>query len=313
MELDPGMKHPTETQFQTRESFPFAIAEGSIDPEARIAAGELSEEQVAEAEQRLVGDEFFDEIPEDATPNMCMDCRDPKDDSEMLGANAAGGTMTMVVADALTHNSFRKIGEKASQHAGRLFQWLKSRGKRIGGHDADSVTEPACGCGACDKLDGKQPGQPSILGYMIRRGDEIRQLMTSLGVPVTDEQHALVLANAQKLRDENYADDGTKIRQAFVDAAGEEAVTTLTGGQENAVFVSLNLQKGTTLNRKKVREVYGDAIRVFNVDVWSLPNGAEATAVTPQEAADLLVAAGYYNLAAGGTIAGPKMRVIVRS
>ena len=300
-----------EAVLEAQERLTFTIGEGSVGPAARIATGEISEQRVDEVVERLQTDEFYDEIDPESLPSECIECRPPDGEPQVMGADSAGGSFTQVAADALTHQSYRHPGEKAPTHAKRIYSELIEDGKPVKTHDADIAQGINCGCGAEDKLDGQEPDKPSILGYLTRRGNDIRQVVESLGRNVSDEQEALITSRAAQLRAEDYATNGAELKQACIEVAGPDSVETVTGVQKG-VAVVINTRQGTRLNRLKLSEEFGDDYQAFSVDVWSLPNGAKATSRTEAEADDKEVAALFYNLAAGGVIAGPDMRVVIR-
>jgi cadmium carbonic anhydrase-like protein len=289
------------------------IGEGTIDPVTRSQAGIINDTTLAELVERLKTAEFYAVIDPAAIPTKCVDGRSRADGRQELGANAAAGTFSVVMADALTTNSYRSAGQTAYEHAKRLYNHLVSLGKLIGGHDDDRAQVPNCGCGAEDKLDTVAADQPSILGYLVRRGDDIRNVVVSLGVTVDDNTHQKLLLQADNLHQTHYAVTGADLRQAFLDTpgAGAASIETLTG-THNEVAVVINRQVGTTLNRQKLKAAFGDAYQVFNLDLAALRAACELLALSAGEAQEKFVAALYYNVATAAVLAGPGLRVVVR-
>lgn len=305
-----------EAENATRAGEPqtLVIGQGSIDPQTRVARGEITEQRIDELEARLRGDEFFTEIDEESTPTKCVDGRGRADGEQELDANAAGGTFSLVMADSLSgHNTYRHAGQKAFQHAKNLYGHLVKMGRKIGGHDDDHAQAPNSGCGAQDKLDNADADQPSILRYIANRSDGIRAFLSSVGVEVDDELHAKISANAGALHDEEYATNGADLRAVFTGTpgAGDDAVERLSGPHNEVVLV-VNTKLGQTLDRQKVKAAFGDAYQVFNVDVWALLNGCTDTSLSPEEANERLVAALYYNVATAAVLAGRSLRVVAR-
>lgn len=289
------------------------IGEGTIDPATRSQQGVISDTTVADLVARLKTDEFYDRIDAEAVPTKCVDGRGRVDGQQELGANAAGGTFSLVVADALTSNSYREAGQNAFEHAKRLYAQLVSLGKTVGGHDDDRAEMPNCGCGAEDKLDATTADQPSILAYLVRRGVDVRDAVRSLGVGVSDELHEALIQQAAKLRQEQYVTNGAALRQAFLDTPGVGAacVERLTGAH-GEVAVVINTQPGTTLNRLKLKAAFGEAYQVFNLDVAALQSACKLIALSADEADEKFVAALYYNVATAAVLAGPTLRIVVR-
>jgi hypothetical protein len=233
------------------------------------------------------------------------------DGRQELGANAAGGTFSLVAADALSSGHYRHPGENAAEHARRLYKELLKQGYAVGGHDDDHALAPACGCGAEDKLDSTDTSQPSILRYIVRRSADIRQLLKSLGIEVDDALHERISGKAAQLMQEGYAAPGAALRQAFVDTVGEAGVERLTGAHHEVALV-VNTQAGSTLDRQALRAAFGELYQAFNVDLPSLQKAAEIISLSAAEAREIFVAALYYNLATAAVLAGPSLRVLVR-
>jgi hypothetical protein len=293
------------------------IGEGSIDPDERIARGEITHDEVADFVEALQGDELYKRIDSELIPEQCVDGRD----EITRGPNAAGGTFSLVMGDALTFNTFCKIGDKAATHAKHVYGHLRSIGHRIGGHDDAAAKGATCGCGAEDKLDNSDADKPSILRYISRRSDEIRDALTSLsitatseplGIQISDDVHGLITKRSDELQAESYASSGAELRQAFVDIAGEESVATLEG-VHNEVVVVINTRAGETLDREKVRQLFGDKIEAFNVDVHALRKGAQSMSNNAEKEADArFIASLYYNVATAAVLSGKSLRIVVR-
>ena len=284
------------------------IAEGKIDPDTRVRDGEITEAEINEFVEALESDEFYDEIAS-LIPTKCVDGRPRLDGAVTLGANAAGGTFSVVMGDALTTNRYRLVGEKAPQHATHVYEELQKAGHEIGVHDDDHAEGDHCGCGAEDKLDDMNAEQPSILRYMARRGDDIRTALADLGVEIDDETHALLKANAATLVEESYATTGAELKKVATDTAGDDCVETLTGSHKEAALV-VQTQEGRTLNRVKLQERFGDKLQAFALDVPALRKAAEITALSPREVEQKFAAMLYYNVATAAVLAGPSLRIV---
>lgn len=279
----------------------FTIGIGGINPAVRVEKGEITFASMQEAAERLKTDEFYEEIDKNAIPNKCVDGRGRLDGNQELGPNAAGGTFSVVMADALTTNRYRAEGEKAPVHAAKVYNELKKMGFKIGGHDADSHSDKGCGCGAEDVLDSPHMSEPSIIRYMIQRGDDIRTFLSSNGIEVDDGTHKLLLKNATRLFQEGYATNGAELRDAMESVDGETAIETLTGPHFE-FNLALNTQSGTTLNRDKLREAFGNEYQTFGLDIWALENAAKATSLTEREVVQKFAAMLYYNVATAAVL-----------
>jgi len=288
-----------------------SVAIGTIGPSARVGSGEITHDMVDEVVQRLKGDEFYTEIGNE------------------FGPCAAGGTFTLVVADALTTNRFREDGETAADHAQKLYAWLlehkndeesrriiprvcidgRSPGDQyvnnsvIGGHDDEHGED---GCGA-------QKNLGPILAFIVEHGDGVRQFLEERGIQISDRMHTTIVAQSTTLSSpqSGYISTGTELRGAFVAVGGEGVVARLRGLHNEIVGV-VNTEEGKTLNRKRLREVYSDAYEAFDIDVAPLKKATAAISLTEEEAEQKFVAALYYNVATTLVLAEPSLRTVDR-
>ena len=289
----------------TQERRVLAIGEGSIGPEALIARGEATQKEIDEFRERLLTDEFFEDMDPELIIDSCVDGRGTED----IGPNAAGGTFSYVMGNALTVQSMREPSEKAPGHARRMFNAFKRLDKKIGGHDDTHKHGPNCGCGAQDKLDPQ--GGPSILDYITRRPDDIRGFLGSLDVQISNERHSDIVARAQQLQDEAYATDGADLREATVEVGGEQSVKTLPGNH-NEVFGVIILDPSKKLNRAKVHAAYGGRLQAFALNVPALKYGSTLLAIDQEEADARFEGALYYNVATFGVLASEGLEIIAR-
>jgi hypothetical protein len=301
-----SITHDQAEELRTQQQLLLGIGEGAIDPDTRIARGDISRDTVDDVCEALKSEELYDHIAANDIPRMCVDGRHSQD-----GPCAAGGTFSLVIADALANNRYRQSGETAAEHATRYYQELTAVGQKIGGHDDDHQHGPFCGCGAQDKLDARDDDQPSILRYIAEKGDNVRSVLATLGVQVPDKLHTNITNRALDLRKEHYASSGKELRDVTQRIGGLDSIETVHGGHNEVVAV-INMRAGTTLNRTKLRESYGDSMQVFNLDVVNLQKGTEYLALSTKEAAEQFIAALYFNVAALAVLAGPSLRIVVR-
>lgn len=301
------MTHEREAMPMIKTHILGEAAVGTIGPEARIAAGEITQEKVDELAVRIADGEFYDAV------------------SDELGPNAAGGTFTLVVADALTTGRFRAQGVNAKEHASALYSWLienkndaESRkiiprvcidGRMpvpgsaantsvVGGHDDENS---AAGCGAQAKLG-------PIIEYIANNGSALRDFAASKGVEVDELTHNLLVANAARLLSEDYVSSGEELRAAYAETAGEDSVVTL-AGPHMEVVAGINTDKSLTLNRQKVANEYGPAYESFNADVGVFPEAAAIISLTEEEAHQKSIAMLYFNEAAALVLAHKSLRI----
>lgn len=305
------------------EKLYLTFGEGGIDPQARVAAGETTQTDLDRLHEFLLTHEAYDDLdPQLALfPGQCVDGRG----IDTLGANAAGGTFSIVMGDALSNQAYRPSETStAPEHAVVVYEEVQKRGGRIGTHNDVHKHGPNCGCGAQDRLNGDEAQEQKsfILPFITRRHTEIKNFLTGLrytqtgdlvGVEIPDETDKLVASRAQELISEDYATDGVALEQASVMVAGEESVATLGEKHPHHLEAALviDTRPNKTLNRKKIEELFGGNLQAFYVNVASLASGADKMSISPQDMHQRLIASLYYNVATAGVLGGPGLEIIV--
>lgn len=283
-----------------------SAAVGTIGPAQRIASGELTNDEVDTFAAAVANGEFDTAV------------------SQELGPCAAGGTFTLVIADALTHGRFTQPGDKAADHAKRMYAWLQSyadspdnrliiprqcvdgRGVAedskpspyiIGDHDSDHGTDD---CGAQKRLG-------DILGYVADNADTLRAVAEREGVFVDDVTHVMIASNARLLLDAGYVSTGNELRAAYTEVAGEESIARLEG-HHNEVVARKNRNPQITLDREAIKARRGLGLQSFEVDAGVFPAAANVIALDEQSAHQLVVAMEYYNTATALVLSEPSLR-----
>lgn len=270
---------------------------GTIGPEGRLASDE-----VEHACEVVISDAVYSHV-EDNSIDHCYDGR-PNRYGNQLGAKAAGGTNTIVVGLALIGK--RMPGEKAPDHTERVSAEILANGKKVGGHVADVHGDATvnCGCGAADK-------ESEALVYIAAYRDELRDFLNALGIDVSNELSNEIGLTAQALSDEGYAAGGGRnVVDAIKKVGGEPSIENLAGPHKE-VAAALNLVEGTTLDKDTLRNVLGDDIQAFGVDVWAMKQNAAELESDPAEAHKLFVAMLYYNLGVAAVLCNSSLRVAV--
>lgn len=298
-----------ETVSKLGEVLILSFAEGTVDPQKRIENGEINPDRQQELIERILNRVFIKHGDPTAIPCVCMDCRPSVDGSFPEGAKAAGGTDTLVIADALTTDSYRRPSEKAPAHKKRMWGELSEAGHKVGGHTADNVANPNyAGCGAGDKLD--DDDDASILNFIERKPGALFGTIRALGTNVEPDLESSIITKATTLREEGYATTGAEFSRVGLEVAGPESIVTLTGPQK-AVLAVITTIPGEELDRDAIAKEYGNDYQIFEIEAWSIVNGAKATSRTPEEEHAKTVAGLAYDLGAAGVIAGPNMPVVV--
>ena len=290
----------------------FALGEaatGTIDPSSR----ELDVNKVEQLENDLRAGRFDVPVVEGFfLPCGCIDGRCPHE-GEAFNAvpNAAGGTLSLLVGELLTTESNIESTAATSQEAlASLIAYLQSvgYGEQIGGHTGPAHgpnAELASGCGANDAL-------APILGQIVEKPDVILGVFEKLDIAV-DKEGAFphMLEKAQALLDrDGYFNAGKEVANTLKTASPEGNCPDLQGGH-NEILIRLNMTEGTTLDRRALKDAYGDDYQVFEVDVWALQKAAETLSFTPEEKDSKFMAMVAYQVGTALQLCGPSMRVVV--
>jgi hypothetical protein len=289
----------------------FALGEaavGTIDPSSR----ELDAAVSAQLEQDIRSDRFDVPVLDGVfLPCGCIDGRCPHDGEAFNPVpNAAGGTLSLLVGELLTNESnVASTASNSEEALASLITYLQSQnyGNQIGGHTAPSHgDETASGCGANDKL-------KEILGQIVEKPEVILGVLNMLQIPVDKEAAfpSMVTKAKSLLERPDYFLSGNAVAETLKSASPEGNCPELQGGH-NEVIIRLNTVEGTTIDRRAIKEAYGDNYQIFNVDVWALKKAAETLSYTKEEAENKFAAMVAYQVATAHQLCGPSMRVIVR-
>ena len=288
------------------------FARGTIEPQPRIDAGNITKTEVDEFVAALQADDLYDET-QNFMPKCCVDGRHRADNACQLGANAAGGMFSLLAADMLSPTqTLRRGATSTKEYTGNLCAFLNERfAGQFGDHNADSVAQQTdSGCGAIDKM-------PVAVGLIAHHGDELRELATAVGMEITADDFDKIIARARLIADEQdiAIDAGATMLESLRKAAGDTSIETLTG-IHNEVAVVINERDNTTLNRAKIKARYGDRLQAFNYDHWAMRKAVREICQSKDDVAEArlkLAAADLYNLAVTCTLAGPSLRGVVRA
>lgn len=244
-----------------------------------------------------VGSGEFHQATDIALPCACIDGR--------LGCwsrpNAAGGTLSLAVADDLLTQQYDIDGTTASMVA-NVFRSLHERGHIVGDHTDDHAHGDRSGCGANDTL-------PKIYAVIQRKADALRSYAEAIGLTVDDETHRTIVSGANRRTEFS---TGREVLEKMIENASEDTIDTL-HGDHNEVLAVINKRPGTTIDREAIAAEFGPEYEAFNVDVWSFEAAARALYPDADETAiqQTIGALVYYNLATALTLCGPSMRVVV--
>lgn len=272
-----------------------ADAEGSIGVSSER---ENLYERLEEFTDRVAAGEFH--VATDI--RLPCGCMDGRCGCNKVRPNTAGGTLTFaVVADILGDDEMasRTMAEIATNVVGKL----SAHEYPVGVHTAEELHgEQTSGCGANDKL-------ATIYRIMYEKADVLRELATAFHINVHNDDHAAIVAGAQR---RTAFSSGAEVFTAASVQMDSSDIDTLRGAH-NEVLVTINHRVGTTLDREAVRAEFGDDYQSFNVDAWSFEAGARALYHDADDAtiARAVTAMVYYNLATALALCGSNMRVTI--
>ncbi len=260
-----------------------------------IEAGPDQQERLEEFTNRIGSGEFHAAANAEI-PCKCIDGRTWGD--SLLLPNAAGGTLTLSVAEDLATNWTEAGGRPTTFECFCMIADSLQRFQYpIGGHTAVELHGAPTGCGANDKLE-------TIYKAIATYGDAIRDAADRLGVAVPQDTHEFIVANAASRSEFSNPSD---ILDAMYDRS-QGTVEELEGAH-NEVIAVINKRPGMTLDRDAVQREFGDKYQAFNVDVWSFEKAAK-TMDSGSDKDSKIIAMVYYNLATALVLCGPKMRIV---
>lgn len=267
-------------------------AQGTIGPKSRTEAGEITKEEVEEFARRVFSGEFDEAVG-------------------LLGPNAAAGTFTLVVADALTQQRWYAPGMTADEHSKVAYDWLLAEADTP---DNRLIIPRQCIDGR-PVVEGESPSQlligdhgpdcgaqtrfSEIFPFMAANLDLLRQVTEQNGVAVSDSTQQLIHSRISGLLGAGYIVPSDALQRAFVLAGGEHTTPRLQGGHVE-IGARRNARQSTTLNRLKTRAAYpGRKLDMFNIDTWSFkPSSEIITAINDgANVQALVVAMEYFNTA----------------
>lgn len=269
------------------------------DATGTIQANDYQQERLDELTDRVASGEFH-VATDGKVPCKCKDGRSSPRPVE--GANAAGGTESIFVADDLTTKHLAAADGSVCGGMQNIIQTLQGLGYSVGGHTDNRHTDPQqSGCGANDRLS-------EIYEMMTAKPAAVKALTEVIlgagSVDAATEQ--LILKNAAQRGDFAFGYDVVSLLRDIDDAKIEELQ-----GSHNEVVAAINLRPGTTLDRRAIVEEFGVDYQAFNVDAWSFHAAAKATSLSVEEIQQKVIAMTYYNIATALVLCGPNMRVIL--
>lgn len=271
----------------------------------KVQAGPDQQERLEQFTQRVGSGEFHKYINWDDSYGKislvrCVDGRSPETPSEQLAPNAAGGTLSLFVADDLTTKRFAGSDNSTISGFEKVVHHLSTKNFAIGDHTGNHAHGEITDCGANDKID-------QIYKYIAERHDTLRNIASKIGIEAYDKCDLLIVNNAKSRTEFS---DRNKIINVIRENSNAEFFEYLVG-DHHEVIVTINNRPNTTLDRAAITEEFGSNYQSFNVDLWAFADAAASISESDSEVKQKLVAMTYFNLATALVIGGPKMRLVI--
>lgn len=221
-----------------------------------------------------------------------------------MAPNAAGGTMSLTIADMLTGGKITgKTGALLERHE-RMVAYLVGKGLIVGGHtdQHDHSADGMSGCGACDHLS-------LILALMLEKLDDLCGLIMYLaGISISDEVREGIRSELQQLPE---IARGHELLGALRALPEGQALIEEMIGNHDALAAVINCIEGTTLDREELDRVLN--LRAFNIDAWAFePSARLLYRDDDQQVAAAVIVLWLYNAATSAKLCNSEMRIVVR-
>jgi hypothetical protein len=213
-------------------------------------------------------------------------------------AGGAGMTMASMVGLGQTAGTTLRSAFSGAIHR------LQDREIGFGAHTDDGHSDENGGCGAIDKAQ-------TVLKNVGKYRDQISGVMTDvLGLDDTgmDGVFKNYADYADDVADEDYK--GKEVAGEIIDSG--KIVKELTGKHQE-MYIVLNDVEGYTVNQQIIREVSGEKVQVFAVDLWRLKELAAQLYDTPEQQALALKSMVVYTLATAATLTKGDLPVYLTS
>jgi len=282
---------------ETETTLPYielAGAEGAIE-----AQGDL--ERLDELTERLATGEFLMETDK----TIPCKCKDERLCAHMIeGPNAAGGILSLLVADDLTTRRFAAKDGTTVGALQKMITYLQEQNLPVGAHGDEhhvNLDDPLSGCGANDKL-------AAIYAMIARKIDTILEYVQIIR---GDADRDGAYATATRAQARTRFSSGKEVFNTVKNT--EDAQTEILEGEHTGSVAVINLRSGTTLDREAIEAEFGPEYRAFCDDFWSFPAAAAAISERDNETEiqQKTLAMDIYNIATSLVLCGPGMRVVI--
>lgn len=277
----------------------FGLGNGNISPAERT---DINQEVYREMLDRIATGEF--NIPvEDVIPVICVDGRLDENGQRITAPSGAGGTFGLSVARNLSGVGLLQDGTPVADAS--EVQLTEDTVERLGVKHSVSVhdAEP-CHCGACAQC-------LKVYEHISKDIDKLSSAVAAIGVEVSEDNKTKIAQNAARSLSEGkyFASNREEpLNAAKAKGATEERLAD----SHKELAIAVNGIPGTTIDRVKIREVFGEQYDVFVVDAWAIPGAAQELAKTSyeEETSRYIGALAIYNVATASTLSDESMVIV---
>ena len=221
-----------------------------------------------------------------------------------MAPNAAGGTMSLTIADMLTGGKITGTTGTLLEHHERMIAYLVGNGLIVGGHtdEHDHSSDGMSGCGACDHLS-------LILALMLEKLDDLCGLITYLaGIPISDAVREGIRSELQRLPEIARGHELLGALRALPE--GQVLIEEMLGNHD-ALAAVINCIEGTTLDREALNQAL--SLRAFNIDAWAFePSARLLYGDDERQIALAVIVMWLYNVATSAKLCNSEMRIVIR-
>lgn len=245
------------------------FGEGSIS--SRRTKEEAGEEVMQRVEAAIESDEILMPVSRNKDGSIidddgCGDGRNVKRifhgaierAKSLVRPKVFGGGATMRAAMGIG------VGEASGKPLNGLFSYaigkLKDRQIDFGAHTDIHAHGDNCGCGAIDKA-------PEVVANVVKFEHQITDTIIALGVDTDGLDDVLDNYRAYAAEVNNQPYSGKQVATEIIESG--KVVKELDDDHKEALIL-LNTVEGYTVNQELVRQVSGNKVQVFAVDVWRL-------------------------------------------
>lgn len=285
--------------YKKQEAALGSYAIGTIGPAGRIESGEITEKRIANTIELVKSRKHYTQAPNwKELQARCMDGRPPVSIDVKLGVSMPGGSLTAVVSDLLTLQSYEFTNgaplKNSAECAKNTLMKLKEKGFKLGDH---------VDCGAAIKMS-------NIFQYIEDKSDGLADVMAQFGIERNEAAHNFITAQAKNLMKNLEFSSGADLMDEIKAVSGADKSVVELEGEHREVVAALNEEYSTIFDQAAFYEENGKDCQVFTIDVWAFPEYAKALSENKGEEELRFYAMSYYSFAAACVLGDESLKVI---